>query len=419
MNIFIFLKQVTLTVLKTTRLIQMLLKTFKNQSSFLNTGKTFAVLMVSVATLSFSAQAQPINIEDLPPQPVQSAVPDDVMSPEEIDNVFADDIEVESFSIEPEIQNVEIQEVEVVEFEPELQNEVVLSPPPAAAESKSAAMPVEVIKVTNSPSTPEPIANLEPLAPEPDPVETAYQEPEPQQVPYSGTYYDSDSIGPSSLGASAGPRKVDPLYEPGSTFVTVTKNASSSSRQSQIVAAQRALKLERYSSALEIYEKLYKKNKRNTQVLMGLAVAQQYNGFNESAIATYEELLKIAPRHSGATVNLMGLLTQRRPSDAYKKLQKLWSKDTHNPAVAAQLGLVSASLGDNEGALRYLGIASSLEPRNAMHHYNVAVVLDRASSHREAIKSYQKALEVDASNQGGRNISREEVYDRLAQLRRL
>ncbi len=277
--------------------------------------------------------------------------------------------------------------------------------------------PVQVSLPEEVPTAPLDVVQPEPVVEQTAIIEEVQSKPVP--VPHSGTYYDSASIGPSELGASAGPRKVDPRYEPGSRFVVVKKNASASSRQATIVAAQRALKLQRYSSALELYENLYKKNRKDKQVLMGLAVSQQYNGFNESAIATYEELLKIDPRNSGAMVNLMGLLDKRQPEVAYRKLQELWSKNGRNPAVAAQLGLVSARVGNFEDAARYLGVATSLEPDNALNYYNLAIVMDQAKSHDVAIEYYQKALEVDVAYGGGKSIPREQVYDRLAELRRL
>ena len=276
----------------------------------------------------------------------------------------------------------------------------------------------DVATIISEPTAPLEELTVEPLIDAEEDVKSGTSS-QAQAVPYSGAYYDSDSIGPSDLGAAAGPRKVDPLYEPGSSFVVVRKSAASSSRQANIVAAQRALKLKRYSSALEIYEKLYKKNPRDVNVLMGLAVAQQYSGFQESAIATYEELLKRNPRHSGAMVNLMGLLEQRKPSVALQKLHKLWDDNSQNPAVAAQLGLVSAKTGDYEASSRYLGIAASLEPHNALHYYNLAIVMDRAQSHDTAIDYYQRALEIDVAYGDGGTIPREQVYDRLAELRRL
>jgi len=264
-------------------------------------------------------------------------------------------------------------------------------------------------------------AELTPMAPEPGVaagVEAA--EPELKQVPHSGTYYDSDSIVPDpAIGAAVGPREVDPKYEPGSQFVVVKRSAGPDTIPARIVSAQRALKLGRYSSALEMYEQLYKKVPKNKQVLMGLAVAQQQSGFTESAIATYEELLALDPKNTDATVNMLGLLKEEYPAVAYHKLKDLWDKNSQNPALAAQLGLTSASVGNAQDAIRFLGIAATLEPTNPLHFYNMAVISDRAGDVKGAVELYQKALEVDVAYGSGRSIPREEVYDRLATLRRL
>lgn len=241
--------------------------------------------------------------------------------------------------------------------------------------------------------------------------------PEAVAVPHSGTYYDSSSFGTSAVGRTA-PREVDPKYEPGSRYVVVRQNSTAGSFSAQLVSAQRALKLGRYTSALEIYEQLYKKNSKNTRVLMGLAVAQQNSGFIESAMATYEELLRIEPNNTDATVNMIGLVSAQNPEQAYNRLSQMWQKNNRNPAIAAQLGLASAELGDFESAIRYLGVASSIEPTNPNHYYNMAVVSDRAGMVKQAIDFYQKSLEMDAAS-GSRIVSRDVVYDRLSALRSL
>jgi Tfp pilus assembly protein PilF len=241
-----------------------------------------------------------------------------------------------------------------------------------------------------------------------------------ETVPHSGQYYDANSFVPNSaLGANTAPREVDPKYEPGSRFVVVRKGPSASSFSAQLVAAQRALKLGRYQAALEMYEGLYSKEPRNARVLLGYAVAQQGSGFIESAITTYEELLRIDPDNTEAAVNMLGLIGTQNPQVAYGRLQSLWRSDSQSPAVAAQLGLTSAELGNIEEALRYLGVAASIEPNNANHYYNMAVITDRAGAYKDAIDYYQKALELDISYGGGRTIPRDTVYDRLAKLRRL
>ena len=268
---------------------------------------------------------------------------------------------------------------------------------------------IEVLDIADEPS--------QELAPV---VEQAQTDNTPAKVPYSGTYYDTSTIGAGSAsGNSTSPRQVDPRYEPGSSFVVVEKTVKANSIPARITAAQRALELGRYTSALELYEQLYRENARNEKILMGLAVAQQQSGFTESAIATYEELLKVDEDNVDAMTNMLGLLKTQYPSVAYRRLRDLWTNNSGNANVASELGLISSSLGRPEEALRYLGIAASLEPDNASHFYNMAVINDRAGGKKNAIELYQKALEVDIAYGAGRSIQREKVYDRLAYLRRL
>lgn len=244
--------------------------------------------------------------------------------------------------------------------------------------------------------------------------------PTPKAIPHSGTYYDSNSIGANVLGGNASsPREVDPKYEPGSRFVVVQKAAASGSSAARIVAAQRAINLERYASALEMYKGLYKESPKNQRILMGLAVAQQGSGFTESAIATYEELLALNPNHVDASTNMLGLIRMNYPSIAYSRLQELWSKNRNNPNIAAELGLASAKLEQYEEAVRYLGVAASLSPNNASYLYNLAVIYDRVGNNKEALKLYEQSLQIAATYDSGSSIDRGAVYDRMAYLRRL
>lgn len=241
----------------------------------------------------------------------------------------------------------------------------------------------------------------------------------PTPTTHSGTYFDAGSIGPSDLTNSDAPREVDPRYEPGSSFVVVQKAAGPNSLSSRIVAARRALSLERYAAALEMYENLYKDFPKIHEVMMGLAVAQQQNGFTESAIATYEELLKHEPNNTDAMANMLGLIKTQYPAVAYRRLKDLWQKNPNNPHIASELGMISAFVQEYDEAVRYLDVAASLEPGNATHFYNLAVIYDRAGESTNAIEMYQKALQIDASYGGSRTLDRDQVYDRLAQLRRM
>lgn len=208
--------------------------------------------------------------------------------------------------------------------------------------------------------------------------------------------------------------KPEPQYSKPSGKVTI----ETTSLTAQMVSANRALKLGRYDAAKEMYDDLYKLNPRDAQILSGRAILLQKMGFADQAIAAYEELLTLYPDNTDATVNLAGLIRKQYPAVALSKLLDLHMKVPNNAAVTAQLGVAYADSGNYSDALRYLTDASTIEPRNALHFFNMAVISEKASKPAQAISYYEKALELDAIYGDGQNtISREKIYDRLAQIR--
>lgn len=229
-------------------------------------------------------------------------------------------------------------------------------------------------------------------------------------------FFDSGS---ERAGASpfSGIRKVDPSEEPASRFVIVKKRHEASAEEALLVSANRALRLKRYDSALDMFDVLYQKNSRDPRILMGLGVAQQNTGRHDSAFRTYEQVLEVDPKNKEALLNMMGLLKEKYPAVALRRLAEMREAHPDNAQIVAQIGLVSAKIGDYETAMRNLGVAASLEPKNAMHLYNMAIVADRQRQVSNAIKLYQRALEVDSMT-GGKALPRDKVYDRLSKLRR-
>lgn len=189
------------------------------------------------------------------------------------------------------------------------------------------------------------------------------------------------------------------------------------SLESKIVSANRALKLARYDAARQMYDELYSLNPREPRVLMGRAVLFQKLGENDRAISTYEELLAINPNNAEAVVNLSGLVTKQMPAVALEKLLSLRARYPDNPAIAAQLGVAYANTGNLEDAYRYLSLASSMEPNNAQHYFNLAVISEKAGNYARAVDFYEKSLEVDATSSGASAVSRDMIYDRLTRLR--
>ncbi|MAE51049.1 MAG: hypothetical protein CMH27_04500 [Micavibrio sp.] len=230
-------------------------------------------------------------------------------------------------------------------------------------------------------------------------------------------FYDAEALVPEGELGKKSHRALDPVTEPASRMIIVRKNAAGDTRHARLVSAERALKLGRDSSALEIYNELYKKNKRNKQVLMGRAIALQKLGLIEEAILAYEELLEVQPGNIEARANMLGLMATRYPAVAVRQLKDLRANNPDNVALVAQLGIAEAQMGNLDSAMRYMGVAASMEPNNASHYYNLAIIADQSGAKKDAVRYYEQALEVDSIYGGNRTVPREAIYTRLAKLR--
>ncbi|MCK6418410.1 MAG: tetratricopeptide repeat protein [Alphaproteobacteria bacterium] len=266
------------------------------------------------------------------------------------------------------------------------------------------------------PAVPVPAVNATPTATPPaSPLTPAPTNAAPPGAD-ENVFFDAEDLVPRSEMATGAPRKVNPVLQPGSSLVIVDRTAPRGSRSAELVSAQRAIKLGRFESALEILNVLYEKNKRDPQILLARAVALQKVGDTESAVLAYEELLRIQPNNTQAQVNMLGLIGDRYPAVALQRIDELSRKNPQSVGLIAQAALLSAKMGRYDDAMKYFGLAAAREPRNPSHIYNMAVIADKSGDKRNAISYYEKALEADTIN-GGRAIPRESVFERLAQLR--
>ncbi len=231
------------------------------------------------------------------------------------------------------------------------------------------------------------------------------------------SFFDANNMVPQGEMAQDGPVSVNPVYQPASKLVIVRKTANADERSAALVAAERAMNLGIYDSALQLFEDLYVQNRKDSRVLMGRAIALQKLGRFDEAMQVYEELEAVAPDNIEAKVNMLGLLGTRYPSIALRRLLDLHQGNKGNVMLTGQLAVAYAQSGDLNSALKYLGVAASMEPRNASHLFNMAVLSDRAGHNEKAVSFYEKALEIDTVHGGGRSIPRDSVYERLAQLR--
>lgn len=232
-------------------------------------------------------------------------------------------------------------------------------------------------------------------------------------------YFDAGSQVPTGrMATEIGPRKVDPTLEPAQKYMIVTDSKDEKDPEALLATANKALKLQRYDAAIDMFEQLYARNDRDPRILMGLAVSLQKAGRTEASLSIYDELLEVAPNDKSAVVNMLGLLRGQYPSVAVRRLMDLQRQYPNDPMIAAQLGVTLADMGDYGDAAKYLETALSVEPRNAQHYMNLAVIADRQGDRGNAISYYEEALHVDAVYGNGRSVDREMIYDRLSVLRR-
>lgn len=252
----------------------------------------------------------------------------------------------------------------------------------------------------------------EELLPQTDPL---YSD---EDLPEDKLFFDSEALVPEGeLAKNTGPRKVNPRLEPGSRFVVVRKNYEFDSAQAGIVAAERAVKLGRYDSALTIYNNLLDEGKDTSKVLLGRAIALQKLGRVDEAVLAYETFLELQPENLEAQVNMLGLMSERFPAVSLRRLLTLFEGHKRNSGIAAQIAVVYARLNEYENAVRYLGIAAGMEPQNPLHFFNMAVIAEKTNNRDDAIRYYERALEVDTIHGTGDSIPREKVFERLSVLR--
>lgn len=149
--------------------------------------------------------------------------------------------------------------------------------------------------------------------------------------------------------------------------------------------------------------------------LLAQAVALQRAGDTAAAIAVYEAVLAADPDNVIAGANLLGLIGQQQPGVALDRLRALHRRHPENAAVAAQLGVTEAMLGNADSALALLEQAVAREPDNPAFRYNLAVIADRAGRGDLAIRHYEAALALSPS--GAEDPAQIAILRRLQHLR--
>ncbi len=364
-----------------------------------------------IDTLLHGSKPQPEQIT-----PVQSA---DVLTPE------------------PQVTAPDVAALSQDDFIPSLEalKAVAASLPPEG--EQSSAVPSDLALPEGLPQ-PDPVANTgssEQLVPEPVKISTSQADKKDSASPEivrpnknpdkSGNsaqpeleFFDSGSDGTIGPGSAMWQAENNPeAKRPYSENVIISSKLTKDRQDSKLIAARNAYRAGRYETALRFYDELYDLNKKDRAVLLGRALVLQKMGRTGEAAKAYDDLLVVDPENKQAVVNMLGIIRQDYPAVAAERLRSLYSKYPDAPEIIAQLGVAQGELKNYEEALQYLTRASSIEPNNPKHFFNMAVIAERMGKSDLAIRYYQRTLEVDSVS-GGNKINREVVYDRLSRLRR-
>lgn len=200
-------------------------------------------------------------------------------------------------------------------------------------------------------------------------------------------------------------------------YFTIEKAAEASDPSARIAAGKRAMDSGRTSSAVTMFDQLYSDDPTDTRVLAARAVALQKSGRLQEAMSAYEELLKIEPANLNALTSLLGLLRTQNSDLALEQLLRLRQAYPDHAGIAAQLGIVYGDRGQLDDAIRFLGVANSLEPMNPVFKFNMAVVMDKLGNTVEAESFYRQALELDSRYNTERSaIPRQAIENRISSL---
>lgn len=198
--------------------------------------------------------------------------------------------------------------------------------------------------------------------------------------------------------------------------VIVKRGATAGSDRSILVAADRAFREGQYTTSVELYDRILRKNASHKVALYGKALALHKSGRTDEALTIYERLSLLDPTNVNATANYMSLLRQKDPQRALSRLQNLEQQYPNRPALQGQIGLVYADMNNTPDAVRAFSRAAALDPHSAVYPFNLGVLYDRLGNDQKAAQYYSTALQNAGMQKDTKNVPVESIRQRLKEL---
>lgn len=153
-----------------------------------------------------------------------------------------------------------------------------------------------------------------------------------------------------------------------------------------------ALTQGRLGEATQAYSRALANNSQERDALLGLAYIAQRQGREEEARSHYQQVLRHEPDNPVARAGLLMLGAADDPQASVSRARELAQQSPDSAAAQAALGALLARVGHLADAQLAFQRAHGLEPKVALHAFNLAVALDRMRNYGAARQYYERAL---------------------------
>jgi tetratricopeptide (TPR) repeat protein len=196
------------------------------------------------------------------------------------------------------------------------------------------------------------------------------------------------------------PRRIAPTPQTPASVASVARRAPEVNPK--VAAAYAAYVAGDPASARSAYEDALREEPANRDALLGLAALEVRAGRYESAEALYLRALQVDPRDADAQAALIALRSGRSdPLVTESRVKSLIAADPAAHALHFTLGNQLAAQNRWAEAEQEYFKAYAADPDNADFAYNLAVSLDHLHQAADALRYYQRALELSATRGAG------------------
>lgn len=155
-------------------------------------------------------------------------------------------------------------------------------------------------------------------------------------------------------------------------------------------------KQKKFDKAIEAYEKIIKKDSKNTQALNLYAILLQQNGFLERAIGIISEAIRISPNTIEYINNKAYFLSIAQDyNKALGCYLKILSIEPEHDENLNNIGICLNKLNKNEEAIIYFDKALAINKKKFSYYFNKGNSFLKLRNYEEAIDNYSQSIKLN------------------------